>query len=505
MQKTLTVGKPWRVILLFALPLMLGNVVQQLYQVVDAMVVGQHLGVDALAAVGTTSGLLFLLTGFAWGTASGLAIPTAQAFGAGDYAAVRRSVAAGTVLAGAISIAITAIGTFFARDLLVLLQTPESLLDEATVFATVTFAGSVATMFFNYLSSIIRAIGDSRTPLIFLVIACFVNMGLVVGLVGFAGLGVGGAAASTVAAQILSVILCFVYLRRSIPVLCVKREDWRPGMKEIGRHLQIGLPMGFQASIIAIGALAVQIRLNTIGEDAVAAYTTAARLDGLAVGILNSIGIAVSTFVAQNYGAGLFSRILVGVRDARRISIGIALAMAAILITAGDPIIRGFVGSGSDDVVTMAHEYLVVNGSLYFLLGILFVTRAGLQGMGDTLIPTISGILELSMRIVAAVVLGGIFGFVGIIWDNPLAWFGALLILLPSWMSAKKKLKARAANEPLIGDGSNESRGTAQELGSQLSEAPTALEAGESDLASDVREAAPSEAILEPYGDALVK
>lgn len=440
MSKALTVGTPWKVMVLFAIPLLIGNVVQQMYQVADAMVVGQHLGVNALAAVGSTGSILFLLIGFAQGMTQGFSIPLAQAFGAGDYDGVRRSVAAGTILTAISSLILTVAAPFLARPFLVLLQTPPELLEDATRFAVINFLGVSAIMFFNYLSAIIRAIGDSRTPLVFLIIACVINVGLVVLFVQFLEFGVAGAALATVIAQLISVIACLVYLMRSIPVLHTRRSDWKADRALLGKHLRIGLPMGFQMSIVAIGTLAVQVRLNMLGTNAVAAYTTALRVDGLAVFFLASLGLAVATFVAQNYGAGHMERIRVGVRQALMISVGISVVMSVTLITLGEPILRMFVGKDEQTVVSMAHEYLVINGMLYVVLGFLFITRNALQGLGRTLVPTVSGLLELGMRVAAAIVLGDLFGFTGVVWGTPLAWIAASALLVPSWIMAKRSL-----------------------------------------------------------------
>lgn len=445
MRNDLTSGTPWKVISIFAVPLLIGNVVQQMYQVIDAAVVGQHLGVNALAAVGTTGAMMFLLVGFAWGMTSGFAIPTAQAYGAGDTVAVRRSVAAGVILTGLTGVVITTVGVVFARNILELLQTPPELLEGATTFSTVSFAGASATMFFNYLSAIIRAKGDSRTPLIFLIIASVVNIGLVILFVQILNWGIGGAAGATIGAQLLSVILCFVYVRKAIPEFAVRREDWADSRWVMGRHLRIGLPMGFQSSIIAIGSLAVQVRLNTLGTQAVAAYTTAVRVDGLAVAFLASLGLAVSTFVAQNYGARQTGRIMTGVRQGLVMGVGTALLLAFLLITFGEQIVSLFVGTGHPDVVKMSHLYLVVNGLFYAALACLFITRGALQGLGRVLVPTVSGVLELVMRVAAAIILAGFFGFNGIVWASPLAWLGAAAMLAPAWIHARKHLAQTAA------------------------------------------------------------
>jgi len=411
-----------------------------MYQVADAVVVGRILSVDSLAAVGTTGSIMFLVLGFAWGMTSGFAIPAAQAYGARDMDALRRSVAIGTVLSAVVSIILTFIGVAFSRQMLELLQTPPNLLDEATVFAQVSFAGAAAIVFFNFLSAVIRAIGDTRTPLIFLTISCLLNIVLVFVLVRFTDLGVGGAALATNLSQAISVILCLLYVKRSLPILCVTRKDFVDGMRDAGAHLKLGLPMGFQSSIIAIGSLAVQVRLNMLGSQAVAAYTTATRVDGLACAFLASLGLAVTTFAAQNYGAGSFLRVRQGVRQAYAVGCTVAIIMAGILIAGGSTIVRAFVGDGEDAVVSMAHEYLVVNGLLYVVLSALFVARGALQGIGRVLIPTVAGFMELAFRVIAAIQLGGQFGFSGVVWANPLAWIAAGSVLVVAWMSVRKNM-----------------------------------------------------------------
>ncbi|MBO3094848.1 MATE family efflux transporter [Cellulomonas dongxiuzhuiae] len=448
MSKALTTGSPWRVIATFAVPLLIGNVVQQLYHFVDAIVVGRVLGVESLAAVGATGSLLFLLIGFAWGTTSGFAIPTAQAFGAGDHAAVRRSVATGALLTGLITAVLTVGAPLLAEPALRLLRTPEELLPEATTFALISFLGAASTMFFNFLSSVIRATGDSRTPLVFLTVSCVINIGLVVALVSGLGTGVGGAALATVASQGIAVALCLLYVWRRVPVLHVRREDWRVTRADVARHLQLGLPMGFQASIIAIGALAVQVRLNSLGPEAVAAYTTAGRVDMLAVTLLSSLGLAMSMFVAQNLGAGRPDRIRAGVVQGVWMAVAASVVLGAVLIVAGGRLVGLFVGDGEQHVVELATYLLVVNGALYVVLGVLMVLRGALQGLGHTMVPTLTGLVELVMRVGAAVVLGAAFGFEGVVWGNPLAWLGAVAGLVPAYVRAHRRL-ASAPVAPL--------------------------------------------------------
>ena len=440
MATSLTTGRPWRVILSFSIPLLLGNVVQQMYQFADAVVVGRHLGVESLAAVGATGSLLFLLIGFAWGLTSGFAIPIAQAFGAGDGAAVRRSVATGVILTGITSVVLTIVAPLIAAPVLSLLQTPAELMPEATIFTQISFIGASATMFFNYLSAIIRAIGDSRTPLIFLTVSCALNVGLVVLMVGPLEWGVGGAALATVVAQAVSVALCLEFVRRRLPMLHLRRADWRVTRNDFTEHLRLGLPMGFQASIIAIGTLVVQVALNTLGSDAVAAYTTASRVDGLAVAFLSSLGLASSMYAAQNLGGRRPDRIRRGVIEGTWMAIAAGLALGALIIAFGTPMVRLFVGEGSDEVVRLAHLMLIINGCGYWALGVLFVLRGALQGLGHTLIPTVTGVVELVMRVGAALVLGAMIGFEGVALSNPLAWLGAIALLVPAYVRAHRDL-----------------------------------------------------------------
>ncbi|MFJ4176188.1 MATE family efflux transporter [Microbacterium sp. NPDC089696] len=450
MATSLTTGRPWRVILAFSIPLLIGNVVQQMYQFADAVVVGRHLGVESLAAVGATGSLLFLLIGFAWGLTSGFAIPIAQAFGAGDAAGVRRSVATGVLLTGATSIVLTVVAPLISRPVLELLQTPPELMTEAVVFTQISFLGASATMFFNYLSAIIRAIGDSRTPLVFLTVSCVLNVGLVVLMVGPLAWGVGGAALATVVAQAVSVVLCLEFVRRRLPMLHLRRVDWRVTRDDVREHLRLGLPMGFQASIIAIGTLTVQVALNTLGSEAVAAYTTASRVDGLAVAFLSSLGLAASMYAAQNLGGRRPDRIRRGVIEGTWMAVAAGLLLGVIIIAFGAPLVRLFVGHGTaaDDVVDLAHLMLVINGCGYWALGILFVLRGALQGLGHTLVPTVTGVIELVMRVGAAVVLGAMIGFEGVALSNPLAWLGAIVLLVPAYIRAHRDL-ARMKVDPV--------------------------------------------------------
>ncbi len=310
-----------------------------------------------------------------------------------------------------------------------------------------SFLGAAATVFFNYLAAILRAIGDSRTPLVFLVASCALNIVLVLAAVPGLHLGVGGAALATVLSQGVAAALCRAHIARRVPALHVHAGDWRAARADLGRHLRLGLPMGFQASIIAIGILAVQVRLNELGPDAVAAYTSATRVDNVTMALLGSLGLAASMFAAQNLGARRPDRIRTGIRQALIMTMAGSAVVGAVMAVAGPDLVRLFVGPGEAQVVDLAAYFLRLNGSLYVVLGALFVLRGALQGLGHTAVPTITGALELCCRVAAAVVLGAQWGFHGLVWGNPLAWLAAIAVLVPAYARAHRAL-ADDAGEP---------------------------------------------------------
>jgi len=440
MTKNLTVGPPVRLIILFTLPLLVGNLFQQLYAVTDAMVVGRLVGVEALAAVGASGSLQFLLFGFAMGASAGLAIPVARAFGAGDLAAMRRAVSAGILISTCIAVAIVVVGTLGSRTLLVWMGTPAELMDAATTFLTVLFSGAVATVAFNFLSAVIRALGDSRTPLLFLVVACVLNAALVVLFIAVFKLGVGGAAAATLVAQAIAVGLCLLLIARRMPELRLRRGDWRISAAETGESAKLGLTLGFQMSVIAIGAAVLQYGINQLGTEAVAAFTAAMRVDQVAVIPLASVGVAMSTYVAQNHGAAEWWRIRFGVLRASLLAVVLSLILGATITIFGTDIVRLFVGDGEDRVVAMAHQYLIINGALYWVLAVLFLLRNALQGLGATVIPTMAGVMELVARSAVGLLLIGQVGFLGACLAAPLAWVGALLPVAIAWVIHRRRL-----------------------------------------------------------------
>lgn len=452
MTRDMTKGSPAKLILFFTIPLLIGNLFQQLYSMADTLIVGRILGVDALAAVGCTSSIMFFVIGFAQGLTSGFSIVTAQRFGAGDEAGVRRSFAVSILLSVAVTAVLTTASVILARNILEVMRTPANIIDDAYRYIVVIFAGIGASMLFNLLSNILRALGDSRTPLVFLVIACVLNIVLDFLLIKYAGMGVAGAAVATIISQVFSGLLCILYIIRRFPMLHLKREDWRMSRQDIWAHVRMGLPMGFQSSIIAIGAITIQFVLNNLGSLSVAAYTAAQKVDALAVQPMMSFGMTMATYAGQNYGAGNIPRIAKGVRQCTLMSVGFSIVMGLINIFAGKYLVGLFV-SGQPEVVAMAQIYLTINGALYCMLAVLFVVRYTLQGLGQSFIPTLAGMMELGMRCFAAIILARFLGFAGASASNPLAWFGALIPLCASFILTMRRLtrvyKARAAADPV--------------------------------------------------------
>lgn len=441
MSKSMTSGNPAKLIFFFSLPLIIGNLFQQFYNMADTLIVGRTIGVDALAAVGCTGSLNFFIIGFVTGFTSGLTIPAAQSFGAQNFKEVKRSFAAGIVLSCAVAVIMTVLALFLTRPALMLLNTPAEILDDAVSYLRIIFLGISATVLFNLVSSIMRALGDSRVPLYFLTFACCINIALDILLIRIFHMGVAGAGVATVFSQLVSGICCCFYIARKMPMLQLSREDFYLTGNDMTRHLRIALPMAFQMSIIAIGALILQVALNSLGAVSVAAYTTAQKIDTLATFPLNSLGAAMSTYSAQNYGAGKMDRVRKGVFQCILMSLAFSIIMGAVNIFFGSRLAAVFVGEAETEVLKLAQTYLIINGSMYWVLGLLFIYRFTLQGMGNGMAPTIAGTMELVMRTAAALLLTGQLGFAGAAMANPLAWIGSCIPLSIAYYHITRKKK----------------------------------------------------------------
>ncbi|MDR0784859.1 MAG: MATE family efflux transporter [Treponema sp.] len=444
MVKNLTVGNPALLIVGFTVPLLIGNLFQQFYNMADTLIVGRTIGVAALAAVGCTGSINFLIMGFMMGFTQGLSITTSQRFGAGDRQGVKKSFATSVVLGACMTALLMLISVLSARPLLVLLNTPQEIFDAAYAYIIVIYWGFPAALLFNICSNMMRAVGDSVTPLIALVIACIINIILDFTFILIFKTGVEGAAYATVIAQIIAGLLCVFYIIRKFPTLCVSKEDWKLDMREIWGHIRVALPMGFQMSIIAIGAVAVTFALNNLQSSiAIAAFAASQKIDMVASMPLASFGAAMTTYSAQNFGAKRIDRIKKGVVQCFAISGSFSLFMGALYFFAGRHISALFLGAGQTEAVELSHFYLKINGSLYIFLSWLFIARQSLQGLGNSIVPTIAGIMELFMRTFAAIFLSALFGFTGICFASPLAWFGACIPLTIAVVLTVKKLSRK--------------------------------------------------------------
>ena len=447
MTKNLTEGDPARLIFFFALPLVAGNMMQQLYAFIDTLIVGRFLGVNALAAVGCTGSLMFLTLGFIMGFCTGVTIYTGQRFGAGDAQGVRRSAAACVVLGILAVLTLTAIILPLTRSLLLLMETPAEIIDGAQDFISIVFAGLTIFLVLYLQNCLIRSLGDSTTPTIFLAVTLAINVALEPVAILVLGWGIPGAALATVFSQAIGAVLFFVYIWRRVPALHTRWTDWKPDRVVLMAHLRMGLPMAFQASVIAFGAIILQVALNNLGAISVAAYAATQKIDAVAVMPMLSFGYALAAYTAQNYGAQKYERIRMGVRACLKMSMAFAVGIGALLIAFGSHVLALFVGAdaaGAEEVIAYGETFLLVNGSTYVILALLLVYRNVLQGLGQSVIPTIAGAMELLMRAAAAIFLCTYLGFFGACLANPLAWIGAAVPVVLAYLWTEKTLRPAA-------------------------------------------------------------
>lgn len=444
MTKDMTVGNPTKLILSFAIPMLIGNIFQQLYNMVDTMIVGRFVGVTALAGVGSTGSMNFLVLGFMIGITSGFSIVISQYFGAGDEEKLRKSVAMSTYLSLFITLIVTTLSLLFTRPLLELMQTPSDIIGYAYSYISIIFGGIVVALLFNLLSAILRALGDSKTPLYFLVIASVINIILdLVFIINFS-MGVAGAAFATVISQGVSCILCFFYIKKKCVILKMQRSDWVLDIPLCKQLLRLGLPNAFQCSITAVGVMVLQSTINGLGSTIVAAYTAASKVEQLAMQPSMTIGLAMGTYAAQNLGAGKYERIRLGVRKSIMISFIICIGGGLFVSLFGSTLTTLFVSSDQQEVILASQRYLNTVSLFFFVLGLLFIYRSTLQGLGNAIIPFWSGVIELVMRVGVALILSQMIGFTGICLAGPFAWTGAAILLGISYYKTISRIEKKA-------------------------------------------------------------
>ena len=440
MTQDLTKGKPFQVLLRFSLPVIGGNLFQLFYTLADSVIVGKTLGADALAAVGATSIIIYLVLCFIQGITGGFGICLGQRCGAKDEAGMRRSIAASLVWSILFTIVLTGLCCGLAHPILHWMQTPEQIYDMAYEYMFAILAGTGATIFYNMISNILRALGDSRTPLYFLIFSSLLNIVLDLVFILTFHMGVGGAAWATVLSQLLSAVLCAICGARKFDVLRLKGKDFSYMKRESAAHLRIGFPMGFQMSVMCIGQLAMQAAVNAIGPDAIAGYTAATKVDQLSVLINNAFGVAIASYVAQNYGAGKWDRIKSGVKASLLQTEAVNIFLGVLIIGGRNLVVPMFIDTPTDSIIHYANGYLLAVAPFYLLLGFLAVIRSSIQSMGNGKAPFAACITELVMRIAATFGLAALIGYTGVCLASPLAWLGAdILLAVVYWIMMKKE------------------------------------------------------------------
>ena len=437
MNLDMTKGSPLKLILRFAFPLVIGNIFQQFYNMADAVIVGRFVGVKALAAVGATSMISFLVLGFAIGITSGFAVLTAQKFGAGDIAGVKRSVGSAAILSILVTAVLTCLSVAGMDWLLHLLNTPEDIYQMSYDYIIIICIGIFASVLYNLMSSLLRAVGNSVVPLVFLVVAALLNVGLDLLLIINFHMGVAGAAIATVISQAVSGLACLIYVIKKVPVLCTKKEDWKLRENYARTQMFIGLPMALQFSITAIGALMLQGALNILGSTAIASYTAAGKADQLLTQPFIAIGMTMATYSAQNYGVNNIKRI----RQGTAISCVITVVYAVVIAFAANAFIDEMISMfGEGDILAYGRTYIRIVSMFYIALGVIFIFRNVMQGMGFSILPMLAGVMELIGRGVVATIAAQFLSFEGITAANPAAWILADLLLIPAYFYTIKKV-----------------------------------------------------------------
>lgn len=438
--KNMTVGSPAKLILAFAMPLLVGNIFQQLYNMVDTIIVGRYIGVNALAAVGSTGSINFLVLGFVMGLAQGLSILVAQYYGAEDYVNIRKSITMSAYLYFIVGIIVTIISVIFSKQLLLILNTPDNIITEADAYIKIIFAGILVTILFNFFSGILRALGDGKTPLYALFISSAVNIVLDIFFIVILKSGVAGAAYATVIAQFVSSVFCF-YKIHKIEIIRIHKSDWKFDFHMFAYSFKLGMPVAFMNSVTAVGVMVIQFVINGYGALYVAAYSAGSKIIIILEQISVTFGSAIATYAGQNLGAGKLKRIKEGVTKINIILLFINIACGVLVIVFGKNILSLFVSASEAEVINIGYEVIVVTNMFLWILGVLWIYRSTLQAIGDTFIPMLSGILEFASRIFFAMLLPGFIGFRGVLFSEVSAWFTASVMLVIAYYYRINKLK----------------------------------------------------------------
>lgn len=438
--KDMTEGSPVKLILGFFIPMLCGLLFQQLYNMADTIIVGKFLGVKALAAVGSTGSINFMIIGFCLGVCSGFAIPVAQKFGEKNMKALRRFVANSAWLAVLFAAVMTVTVCLFCRDILVLMQTPEDILDGAYSYIFVIFLGIPATYLYNLLSCTLRSLGDSTTPLMFLVFSSVVNVALDLFTILVLDMGVAGAGWATITAQAVSGILCLAYMKKRYAVLKMEEDEWKPDRHYMKILCSMGIPMGLQYSITAIGSVVLQTAVNSLGSMSVAAVTAGSKISMFFCCPFDAMGSTMATYGGQNVGAKKLMRIDQGLKIGSLMGCVYALVAFAVLFFFGEWIALMFVDSGETQILRDTRVFLVLNSLFYIPLVYVNSVRFMIQGLGFSKLAILAGVCEMAARTFVGFCLVPVFGYVAVCIASPVAWIAADLFLIPAYRHVMKNL-----------------------------------------------------------------
>ncbi len=447
MMTDMTKGNPTKLILAFTIPILIGNLFQQMYSMVDTAIVGQFVGVGALAAVGSTGGLVFLVQGFVNGLTHGFSVIVSQRYGANDEEGIKKATATSIYLSAIATVILTAICMIGAKPLLQIMNTPTDIIADASLYVSILFGGLIATIVYNLLASLLRAFGDSKTPLYFLILASITNIVLDLVLIINFNMGVAGAAIATVASQGLSGVLCYIYMMKKFDILTLKKEHFKYDSLLVKELMFISLPMALQYSITAIGVMILQVAVNSFGSTTVAAYTAASKVEQLVVQPGIALGMTMATYSAQNLGAREIERVRQGVRKCTWITLIVNAVAGVAVVLFGTYIVQLFIPAGNIDAIPLAQQYLNTVAVFFPILGLLFLYRFTLQGIGNTVVPMFAGVMELIMRTLVAFTLPGLLGYQGVCFASPFAWIGATIWLLWAYFKAIPKLQSKYQQE----------------------------------------------------------
>lgn len=448
--KDMTQGSPMKLIVSFFLPLMLGMLFQQFYSMMDTIIVGKFLGVNALASVGSTGSINFMVIGFCMGVCSGFAIPVAQRFGAKDYHYLRKYVANSVWLSAVFALVMTVVVCILCRDILQWMNTPSDIIQGAYDYIFVIFLGIPVIYLYNLLSGIIRSLGDSKSPLVFLIISSLLNIGLDLAMILVFDMGVAGAAWATVISQGISGVLCLVYMKKKYEVLKMSKDEWQIDKYCMGNLCNMGIPMGLQYSVTAIGSVILQTSVNMLGSMAVASVTAANKVGMFFCCPFDAMGSTMSTYAGQNIGAGELKRVTKGVLSCCLVGLIYSVLAFIVLFLFSSQIALLFLDAGEADILNNVKLLLTVNSSFFMTLALVNILRFTIQGLGYSKLAVIAGVCEMAARALVGAFLVPKIGYMGVCFASPVAWVCADLFLIPAFICIMRVLTRRLEQEGTV-------------------------------------------------------